>query len=95
LEDSFLITILLSNPEDRSVAKNVAQKIQEFYFTDKSNSAAIFSSATDVRINFLYCSHSAKYSMHVQLGSLMVREKLRSKLLANRILRGISKLQEA
>jgi hypothetical protein len=52
LEDSFFITTLLSNPEDKSVAKNVAQKIQKFYFRDKSNSAAFFSSATDVRNNF-------------------------------------------
>ena len=53
LEDSFLITTLLSNPEDKSVAKDVAQKIQKFYFRDKSNSAAVLSSASDVRNNFL------------------------------------------
>jgi hypothetical protein len=95
LEDSFLITTLLSNTEDKSVAKNVAQKIQKFYFRDKSNSAAVFSSATDVRNNFLFCSRSTKFSMSVQLGSLMVREKLRSTVLDNWILTGISKLKMA
>jgi hypothetical protein len=45
LEDNFLITTLLSDPEDKSVAKDVAQKIQKFYFGDKSKSAAVFSSA--------------------------------------------------
>jgi len=54
LEDSFLITTLLSNPDDKSVAKDVAQKIQKFYFRDKSNSAAVFSSVTDVRNYFLF-----------------------------------------
>jgi len=54
LEDNFLITTLLSDPEDKSVAKDVVQKIQKFYFRDKSNSAAVFSSATDVRNNFLF-----------------------------------------
>jgi hypothetical protein len=92
LEDNFLITTLLSNPESKSVAKDVAQKIQKFYFRDKSNSAAVFLSATDVRNNFLFCSHGIKFSMSIQLGSLTVREKLRSTVLDNRILRGISKL---
>jgi len=95
LEDSSFIRSLLYNPEDKSVAKDVAQKVQKFYFRDKSNSAAVFSSATDVRNNFLFCSHSIKFSMRIQLASLMVREKLRSPVLDNRILRGISKLQEA
>jgi hypothetical protein len=95
LEDSFLITTLLSNPEDKSVAKDVAQKMQKFYFRDKSNSAAVLSSSADVRNNFLLCSHSIKFSMSIQLGSLMVKEKLRSTVLDNRILRGISKLQVA
>jgi hypothetical protein len=75
LEDSFLITTLLSDPEDKSVAKNVAQKIQKFYLTDKSSSAAVFSSATDVRNNFLFCSHSTKFSISIQLGSVIVRGK--------------------
>jgi hypothetical protein len=94
LEENFFIKSLLSNPEDKSVAKNVAQKIQKFYFTDKSNRAAIFSSATDVRINFPSRSHNTKYSISVQLWSLMVREKLRSPVLYNQILREISKLKE-
>jgi len=72
LEDSFILKSLLSNPEDKSVAKDVAQKIQIFYFRDKSNSAAVFSSATDVRNNFLFCSHSTKFSTSIQLESLMV-----------------------
>jgi hypothetical protein len=75
LEDSFILKSLLSNPEDKSVAKDVAQKIQKFYFRDKSKSAAVFSSATDVRNNFLFCSHSTKFSIRIQLESLMVREK--------------------
>jgi hypothetical protein len=95
LEDSFVITSLLFNPEDKSVAKDVAQKIQKFYFRDKSNSAAVFSGATDVRNNFLFCSHSTKFRMSIKLGSLMVRERLRSMVLDNRIMRGKSKLQEA
>jgi hypothetical protein len=86
---------LLSNPEDKSVAKDVAQKIQKFYFRDRSNSAAVFSSATDVRDNFLFCSRSTKFSTSIQFGFLTVREKLRSTVLDSRILRGISKLQEA
>ena len=88
LEDNFFIKILLSNPEDKSVAKDVAQKIQKFYFRDKSNSAAVFSSATDVRNNFLFCSHSTKFSTSIQLGFLMVKEKLRSPVLDNTILLG-------
>jgi hypothetical protein len=70
LEDTFLIRTLLSNPQNESVAKDVAQKIQKFYFTDKSNSAALFSSTTDVRNHFLFCSHNAKFSMSIQIGSL-------------------------
>jgi len=95
LEDIFLLKSLLSNPEDKSLAKDVAQKIQKFYFRDKSNSAAVFSSASDVRNNFLLSSQSTKFSTSIQLGSLMVREKLRSAVLDNRILRGISELQNA
>jgi hypothetical protein len=92
LEDSFLITTLLSNPECKSAAKDVAQKIQKFYFRDKSNNAAVFSSATDVRNNFLFCSHSTKFSISIQLGSLMAGRKLRTTVFDNRILRGISQL---
>jgi len=77
LEDSFLIKSLLSNPEDKSFAKDVAEKIQKFYFRDKSNSAAVFSSATDVRNNFLFSSHSTKFSMSIQLPSLTVAGKWR------------------
>jgi hypothetical protein len=68
---------MLSNPEDKSVVKDVAQKIQKFYFRDKSNSAAGFSSATDVRNHFLFvCLRSTKFSMSVQLVSVMVRVKI-------------------
>jgi len=70
LEDTFIIQSLLSNPEDQSIAKDVAQKILKFYFRDTSNSAAVFPSATDVRNNFLFCSRSTKFSMSIQLGSL-------------------------
>ena len=95
LEDSFLIKKLLSNPDDKSVAKDVAEKIQNFYFRDKSNSATVFSSATDVRNNFLFSSLTTKFSMSIQLGSLTVTEKRRSTILDNRKLWGISKLQHA
>jgi transposase len=53
LEDSIIIQSLLSNPHDKAIAKDVAEKIQKFYFRDKSNGAAFFSSATDVMNNFL------------------------------------------
>jgi hypothetical protein len=95
LEDNFLITTLLSDPQNKTVAKDVAQKIQQFYFTNTSSSAAFFSSATDVRNNFLLSSHGTNFSMSVQLWSHMVKEKLRSMVPDNQILRGISKLQEA
>ena len=55
LEDSFLIKSLLSDPQDKSVAKDVAQKIKKFYFGDKQNSAAVFLSTVDVRNSFLFC----------------------------------------
>jgi len=90
LEDSILIKSLLSIPEEKSVAKDVAQKIQKYYFRDKSNSAAVFSSATDVRNNFLFSSHSTKFSMSIQLVSLTVTENRRSTVLDNRILWGKS-----
>ena len=92
LEESYILKTLLSNPEDKSVAKDVAQNIQKFYFRDRSNSAAVFSSATDVRNNFLFCLYNIKFSMSIQFGSVMVREILRSTVLDSRILRGISKL---
>jgi hypothetical protein len=74
LEDSFILKPLLSNPEDKSAAKDVTQKIKKFYLGDKSNSAAVFSGVTDVRNNFLFCSHSKIFSMSIQLGSVMVRK---------------------
>jgi len=74
LEDSFMLKPLLSNPEDKSVAKDVTQEIKKFYLRDRSNSAAFFSSATDVRNDFLLCSHSKIFSMSIQLGSVMVRK---------------------
>jgi len=75
LEDNFILTTLLSNPENETVAKDVAQKIQKFYFSDKSNSAAVLSSSEAVRNNFLFCSYSMKFSMSFQLGSLRVNAK--------------------
>jgi hypothetical protein len=68
LEDSFLVKTQLSNPEDKSLAKDVAQKMQKFYFRDKSNTAAVFSSAVDVRNDFLFCSPTSCIS--VKLGFL-------------------------
>jgi hypothetical protein len=65
LENSFLITTLLPNPEDKSAAKNVAQKIQKFYLTNTSSSVAVFSSASDVRNKLLFSSHITKFSMSV------------------------------
>jgi hypothetical protein len=85
LEDNFIITTLLSNPQNKSAAKDLAQKIQKFYFEGKSSKAAVFSSATDVRNKFLFSSHNTKFRMNIQIGSLTVREKLRT-LLDNRIL---------
>jgi len=73
----------------------VAEKIQNFYFRDKSNSAAVFSSVTDVRNNFLFYSQTTKFSMSIQLGSLTVTEKRTSTVLDKRILWRISKLQHA
>jgi hypothetical protein len=84
LEDNFIITTLLSNPQNKSVAKDVAQKVQQFYFRDISSSAAFFSSASDVRNSFLFCSHGTKFSMSFPLASLTVSEKLRSSVLDNR-----------
>ena len=95
LEDIFLIKLLLSNTHDKSFAKDVAEKIQKFYYRDKSNSAAVFSSATDVRNNFLFFSYATKFSISIQLQSLTVREKLRSMVLGNSVLWGIYKLQQA
>jgi hypothetical protein len=60
LQDNFLLTTWLTNPQNQSVAEDVAKKIRKFYFRNKKNSAAIFSSATDVRNNFLFSSHSTK-----------------------------------
>jgi len=95
LQDFFILRTLLANPENESVAEDVAEKLQKFYFRDKPNSAAVFSSATDVRNNFLFSSHSTKFSMSIQLVSLTVTENRRSTVLDNRILWGISKLQQA
>jgi hypothetical protein len=65
LEESFVLKSMLSNPEDKSVAKDVAQKIQKFYFRDKSNRAAIFSGVTDVRNNYPFSLYSIKFSMSI------------------------------
>jgi hypothetical protein len=75
LEDSFLIRTLLSDPEDKSVAKDVAQNIQKFYFGDKAISAAVLSSVTDVRNNFLFCLYNMKFSMSIKFGSVMIKGK--------------------
>lgn len=56
LEDSFLLKALLYNPEDKALAKDVAQKIQKFYLRDISNSAAVFSSAGDMLTDLLFLS---------------------------------------
>jgi hypothetical protein len=69
-ENSFLLKGLLYNPEDKSLAKDVAQKIQDFYFRDKSSNVALFSSAVDVRNYFIFCSYSAKIHMSIKLGLL-------------------------
>ena len=70
LEDSFIIKSLLSDPEDKSVAKDVAEKIQNFYLGEKSNSSTAFSKATEVSNNFHFSSHTTKFSMSSNLGLL-------------------------
>ena len=55
LQDNFVIKSLLSDPQNKTVAKDVAQKIKKFYFGDKQNSAAVFLSTADVRNSFLSC----------------------------------------
>ena len=72
LQDNFILTTLLTNPENESVAEDVAQKIRKFYFRNETNSAAIFSSATDVRNNFLFCSHSTKRMLVSAVMNLLV-----------------------
>jgi len=70
LEDSFLITTLISDPEDKSLAKEVAEKIEEFYFRDKSNNVAIFTSATALITDlfFLTWTNSAA-RLHTKRGA--------------------------
>jgi hypothetical protein len=65
LENSFIFKQLFSNLEDKSAAKDVAQKIEKFYLRDRSNSAAVFSTATDVRNHSLFCSYSKKFSISI------------------------------
>jgi hypothetical protein len=48
LEESPLITVLLDDPEDKSLVKDVAQKIQEFYFGDRRITYAPDSGIVDV-----------------------------------------------
>jgi hypothetical protein len=55
LEESPLITMLLDNPEDKSLVKEVAQKVQNFYFGDKRITYAPDSGIIDVSV-FSLCS---------------------------------------
>src|SRR5215510_13280918 len=87
LEDSYIITKLVSNRQNKTVVKDVAQKTLKFYFTNTSSSTAVFSSATDGSNKLLFRSQCAKFSVSVQLGSLTVKEILRSTVLHNRLLR--------
>src|SRR5215510_13140237 len=48
LEHSYIITKLVSNRQNKTVVKDVAQKTLKFYFTNTSSITAVFSSATDV-----------------------------------------------
>jgi hypothetical protein len=48
LEESALITMLLENPEDKSLVKEIVQKVQECYFGDKRITYAPESGITDV-----------------------------------------------
>jgi hypothetical protein len=32
LEESFMISMILDKPEDKTLVRNVAQRVQEFYF---------------------------------------------------------------
>lgn len=45
-----MITMLLENPEDKSLVKRVAQKAQKFYFGDKRITYAPDSGITDVSV---------------------------------------------
>jgi hypothetical protein len=55
LEESPLIKMLLENPEDKSLVKEVAQKVQKFYFGDKRITFAPDSGINDVSV---FCLHS-------------------------------------
>ncbi|PNF39410.1 Esterase FE4 [Cryptotermes secundus] len=48
LEENSVITMLLENPEDKSLVKKVAQKAQKFYFGDKRITYAPDSGITDM-----------------------------------------------
>ena len=67
LEDSFLLKGLLYNPEDKSLAKDIAQKIQNFYFRDKSSNVTLFSSVVDVRNYFIFCSLTSTFHLSIKL----------------------------
>jgi hypothetical protein len=43
--------MLLENPEDKSLVKEVAQKVQKFYFGDKRITYAPESGITDVSVH--------------------------------------------
>jgi len=70
LEDSSIIRSLLSNIGDKSVAKDVVQKIHKFYFRDKSNRAAVFSSATDMFTDlFFFAGMDSAVKFHSKRGA--------------------------
>jgi hypothetical protein len=93
LEVNSFILAFLYDPYNATVVTDVSQEIQQFYYRNISSSAAVFSDTTDVRNNFVFCSHSTHFSICFQLGCFTVREKLRSSLLGNKIMRGVSKVK--
>jgi hypothetical protein len=54
LEESPLIQILLNNSEDKSLVKDVLQKVQKFYFGDKQITFAPDSGIVDVSVFVLF-----------------------------------------
>ncbi|XP_023726680.1 esterase E4 isoform X2 [Cryptotermes secundus] len=54
LEDSHVITMLLENPEDKQLVKEVAQRIQKFYFGDERITYAPDSGITDMLTDIFF-----------------------------------------
>jgi uncharacterized Fe-S cluster protein YjdI len=68
LEVNPFILGFLSDPYNVTVVNDVAQQVQQFYYSNISSSAAVFYDSTDVRNSFVFCSHSTNCSICFQLG---------------------------